>query len=610
MRTSTSNGDGILVVEDSRTQAEQLQQVLRESFPSRSIRHAINGREALDCLKQRRPALVISDVVMPEMDGYEMCRRMKQDPSLRAIPVVLLTSLSDAEDIIKGLNAGTDYYLTKPFEQNFLVNKIGAILDNLDGPESKGDSGWLVKFGGRSHVVQADLQQMLNLLLSTYENAVQQNKQLLAVQEELRKTNERLEERVRERTKELSTTNKQLRVEIGERTRAEDQLRVQLQRLDALRQIDAAITSSMDIRVTLDVLLDQVVSQLHVDAADVLLLRPHSLELEFAAGRGFSTGRRVNNMARFGSVPAHRAARERQVVKIEDLQNSDCVPRPRDFVDAEGFITYMAVPLTAKGRSVGVLELFHREPFNESLEWIEFLESLAGQAAIAIDSALMFERVQQSNAELLDAYDTTLRGWSHALDLRDKETEGHSMRVTQMTERIARHMRVSDGQLVHMRRGALLHDIGKLAVPDDILRKPGPLNDQEREIMERHPVHAYEMLAPIGFLSPALDIPYAHHEKWDGSGYPRGLKGEQIPLAARIFAVADVWDALRSDRPYREGWPRARVLTYICEQSGSHFDANVVESFQSLVESLGDEIDSLPDLRTVEERDVLSGRRP
>ncbi|HEX8683293.1 MAG TPA: HD-GYP domain-containing protein, partial [Ardenticatenaceae bacterium] len=187
------------------------------------------------------------------------------------------------------------------------------------------------------------------------------------------------------------------------------------------------------------------------------------------------------------------------------------------------------------------------------------------------------------NIELALAYDATIEGWSRALDLRDKETEGHSLRVTEMTVELARTMGMSEEEIVQVRRGALLHDIGKMGIPDRILLKPGALDDEEWEIMRRHPTYGYEMLAPIAFLRPALDIPHAHHEKWDGTGYPRGLQGEQIPLAARIFAVVDVWDALRSDRPYRPAWEKERVLEHIRQGAGKHFDPRMVSSFLEMM---------------------------
>lgn len=199
--------------------------------------------------------------------------------------------------------------------------------------------------------------------------------------------------------------------------------------------------------------------------------------------------------------------------------------------------------------------------------------------------------IEEAHEKLLSAYDATIEGWSRAMDLRDKETEGHTLRVTDLSVELARMMGINEGELVFIRRGALLHDIGKLGVPDAILLKANQLSDAEWEVMRKHPQYAYEMLSPIEYLRPALDIPYCHHEKWDGTGYPRGLKGEEIPLAARIFAVVDVWDALTSDRPYRPAWSHEEAMKYIKEQSGKHFDPNVVEKF---IEMMGKPVAQKP----------------
>jgi putative two-component system response regulator len=187
------------------------------------------------------------------------------------------------------------------------------------------------------------------------------------------------------------------------------------------------------------------------------------------------------------------------------------------------------------------------------------------------------------NEELLIAYNKTIEGWSQALDLRDKETEGHTQRVTNLAIKFAKAIGFSDVDLEHVRRGALLHDVGKLGIPDAILHKPGKLTEEEWQIMRMHPIYAYQWLSSINFLEPALNIPYAHHEKWDGTGYPRGLKGEEIPIVARLFAFVDVWDALRSDRPYRNAVPKAEVLEYIHSQTGSHFDPALTAIFIDLV---------------------------
>jgi putative nucleotidyltransferase with HDIG domain len=176
-----------------------------------------------------------------------------------------------------------------------------------------------------------------------------------------------------------------------------------------------------------------------------------------------------------------------------------------------------------------------------------------------------------------------LEGFSRTLNLRDAETEGHSQRVAELTVRLARAMGVPNADLVHIRRGALLHDIGKMGIADSILLKHGPLTEEEWVVMRTHPTMAADLLSSP-YLRPALDIPYCHHEKWDGTGYPRGLSGKQIPLAARICAVANVWDALLSEVPYRPAWPRERALDYIREQAGKHFDPAIVDVFFRLVE--------------------------
>ncbi len=356
-----------------------------------------------------------------------------------------------------------------------------------------------------------------------------------------------------------------------------------LQRLSTFRSIDQAITSSLDLNFTLKIFLEQVAARLSVDAADVLLFNPHLNTLEFAAGRGFYTSALQHTRLRLGEGYAGRAAMERRTMGVPNWAEEEPDFSRAPLLEKEGFQAYYGVPLIAKGQIEGVLEIFHRTPLDPDAEWLDFLEALAGQAAIAIDNSRLFDDLQHSNLQLILAYDATIEGWSHALDLRDKETEGHTQRVTEMTLRLARALGVADDELVHLRRGALLHDIGKMGIPDAILLKPDKLTDEEWDIMHRHPTLAYELLAPITFLRPALDIPYCHHEKWDGTGYPRGLKGEQIPLAARIFAVVDVWDALRSDRPYRAGWPQEKVLAHLRELAGIHFEPRIVGVFLQIL---------------------------
>ncbi len=346
-----------------------------------------------------------------------------------------------------------------------------------------------------------------------------------------------------------------------------------------------AITSSLDLRVTFGVFLDRAIALLRVDAAALLLMDAHTQRLEFAAGRGFRTDALQHTHLRLGEGYAGRAAFERRVISVPNLAEAPGGFPRTPLLAEEAFVAYYAVPLIAKGQVKGVLEVFHRTSFNPDQEVLDFFQALATQAAIAIDNAALFDELQRANVNLTLAYDSTLEGWSRALDLRDKETEGHTRRVTELTVRLAKAMGVGEDELVRVRRGALLHDIGKMGIPDSILLKPGPLTDGEWEIMKKHPIYAYELLSPIAYLRPALDIPYCHHERWDGTGYPRGLKGEQIPLAAQIFAVVDVYDALTSERPYRPAWTEEQTRAHLREQAGKHFDPRVVEMFLRLSEA-------------------------
>jgi PAS domain S-box-containing protein/putative nucleotidyltransferase with HDIG domain len=367
------------------------------------------------------------------------------------------------------------------------------------------------------------------------------------------------------------------------RTRLNEQTEQRLGRIAALHDIDIAISSSFDLDLTLNVLLSQVTTQLNVEAADVLLFDPILNVLQFSAGRGFRSKVNSHVQIRPGDGLAGKIVVERRTLAIPNLNTSDQSIKRIEMLRNEEFVAYHGVPLISKGQFRGVLEVFHRKQFKPDLDWLDFLETLAGQAAIAIDGAILLKNLQQSNLELSMAYEATIEGWSHALDLRDKETEGHTLRVTEMTLRLAQALNLSSTELLHIRRGALLHDIGKMGIPDHILLKPGKLTDEEVAIMRMHPTYAFQMLYPIQYLRPALDIPYCHHEKWDGSGYPRKLAGAQIPFAARIFAVVDVWDALRFDRPYRKGWSEEKVLEHIREETGTHFDPTVVEVFMNQV---------------------------
>ena len=371
-------------------------------------------------------------------------------------------------------------------------------------------------------------------------------------------------------------------LDITDREKAMQERQTQVERLEALHEIDKAIAASQNLQITLDTLLRQVTRQLKVDAADILLYDPGAQTLDFTRGIGFQ-----NHLAERISLPAgHGFAGQAILTRRRVLLNplpENVQNKKHSLFALEGFTLYIGLPLISKGQVKGVLEIFHRSPLALEQDWLAYLEILAGQTAIAIDNLQMLENLQRANMDLSVAYDTTIEGWSRALDLRDKETEGHSRRVMELTVRMSQAMGIHSDQLTHAYHGALLHDIGKMGVPDEILHKPSSLTPEEWVKMRRHPTLAFELLSPIPYLRHALEIPYCHHEKWDGSGYPRGLRGVQIPISARIFAVVDVWDALLSDRPYRKAWPKEKVIAYIHEQAGQHFDPEVVEMFLDVI---------------------------
>lgn len=366
--------------------------------------------------------------------------------------------------------------------------------------------------------------------------------------------------------------------------------------LETLSHVSSALRQAVRVEEMLPVLAAQAAAIVGGIAATVFLVEPETGDLVgptwYRKDNGASPG---PNGARQVIVPGLRLRKGEgvagHVVASGEIYITQDLARDPLFKFLPGEEVYLrdvrcliTLPLQTRERIIGVLQIGLPEPHTFTPTELRLLTAIAEMGSTAIQRARLFEQTERQAKELARAYEATLEGWARALDLRDKETEGHTRRVTEMTLRLARAMGVSEADLMHIRRGAILHDIGKIGVPDRILNKAAPLDEAEWEIMRRHPQYAYEMLAPIDYLRPALDIPYCHHEKWDGTGYPRGLKGEEIPLAARIFAVVDVWDALLSERAYRAGWTEEQARQYLYEQRGKHFDPQVVDAFLKLLE--------------------------
>lgn len=352
-----------------------------------------------------------------------------------------------------------------------------------------------------------------------------------------------------------------------------------LQMMERLMEINITLNSTLALGQVLDLIMAKAVEMLECEAGSILLYNKEKDCLYFSA----STSADSNKLAEIpipltDSLAGAIFSKNTPLVVNNvhhDVRHNVAVAAQANFHTN----SLLGVPMRIQNRVTGVLEALNKKQGTFTEEDVKILTAIASQAAVAIENAQLVEALQKS-------YDSTLEGWAAALDLRDKETEGHSQRVTVLTIQLAQEIGVSQEALIYLRQGALLHDIGKMAVPDRILHKHGPLTERETVIMRQHPVNAYKMLYPIAYLRPALDIPYCHHEKWDGSGYPRGLKGEEIPLHARIFTIIDVWDALRSNRPYRKAWSQKKTITYIQEQAGKSFEPGIVKSFMDVIQPL------------------------
>ncbi|MDZ4719003.1 MAG: response regulator [Roseiflexaceae bacterium] len=443
----------LLIVDDHTEMRELLADLLKPlGFV---LLFAANGQEALTRAVEHQPDLLLLDVMMPDMDGFEVCRRLREIPATKEMPIIMVTALDDQESRITGIEVGADDFISKPFNRAEMRARVRTI-------------------------VRLNRYRHLNNERVRFEQLFVRSPDGIAAVD----------------------TNGMIRL---------------------VNPAMIRLTRATDPQALIGMQLRDLIAEPYQRECDILLL----------------------------AASANLAYIERREMVL---------------ICADG--TTLPAELT-----IGAF-LWEDRPTAQVIVR-DISERKRSEAAI-----------QSLNADLLDAYDVTLEGWARALDLRDHETEGHSQRVTNLTVRLAHTFGLNPEVLVNIRRGALLHDIGKMGIPDQILRKPGPLSDEEWVIMRLHPGHAYELLRPIRFLQPALEIPYCHHERWDGKGYPRGLRGEEIPLAARIFAVVDVWDALTNDRPYRAALPVSEVRAYMAKQSNTHFDPQILEVFLHMMETV------------------------
>ena len=350
-----------------------------------------------------------------------------------------------------------------------------------------------------------------------------------------------------------------------------------IEALLALHETSVDLAGHHDIKGLLRTIVVRAGKLVGTEMGGLYLTVPNGLQMVVARGllEPF-----VDRVLPLGEGASGRAVLSRKAILVDDYAHWE--GRSAMFSDLR-VGSVIAAPLLWKDTVLGAFHVEHPLPNVFGSDDIEIVSLFAEQAAVAIANARLIYNTETARKELELGYNATLEGWVRALDLRDQETEGHTQRVTDLTVELARRMGIAEDQLESIRRGALLHDIGKIGIPDAILRKPGPLTENEWTIMRRHPQMAWDMLSPIEYLRTALAIPYGHHERWNGSGYPLGTKGRQIPQAARIFAIVDVYDALRSDRPYRTGWPEERTIKFMKDHSGTSFDPEILEIFLEMV---------------------------
>ena len=355
--------------------------------------------------------------------------------------------------------------------------------------------------------------------------------------------------------------------------------------LSTLLSVSSALASTLELAEVLQIAIESAVDVVGLDTGAIYTLENETLFLGATTPPLPPQFPDELRLAHLGDHPhLKQSVTTETPVYIEDARQAPLSPAEKVVVDARQLVSILYFPLLLKKKAIGAFIIGTTgKPHQFTSKEIDLCSILSSQVSLAVSNARLYEEAQQAISDITQAYDATLEGWSLALEMRDHDTDKHTRRVSDLTVALARRMGIAESDLDNVRRGALLHDIGKMGIPDAILKKPDVLSESEWEIMKTHPELAYQFLSKIDYLASAIDIPLCHHEKWDGTGYPRFLKGEDIPITARIFAVVDVFDALTSDRPYRKAWEIEEALLYIKDQSGKHFDPEAVKEFLAML---------------------------
>jgi len=707
---SLSTATEILVVEDSLVEAELLRRILVKA--GYRVTLARNGEEGLQALNEHPCALVISDIQMPLMDGYELCRKIKHGEKLWNIPVILVSALTEAEDIIKALDVGADSYLTKPCVEASLLARIHSLLViPIDRSRSEERRAEQVEYNGKQHTITTDSRQMLNLLLSVYENTLSQNRELVSTQAQLNRLNNFLEDQVQSRTAALRESEARYRRITEGLTDYQYTVRIENGRAVETRQSPACMTvtgykpgdfsANPNLWIQMVAPEDRELLMEHVrqilagqevppmehriirkdgetrwvsdttilfkDAAGKLLsydgvvkdvTERKQAEAEIAhTNRALATVSAVNRQLvyatdesellqaicqaiverrgyRMASVgyaqqdahksirimahsghddgyleaaklswaeddhgmgPSGRAIRSGATQLCQDIANDPHYLPWRDAALRQGYAASIALPLAdGDGKVFGILTVYAEEINAFSPAEVDLLEEMAGDLAFGVrtlhtrhERDLALEQNQRYLVQLQDSLEDTVRTISSIVEMRDPYTAGHQARVADLAAAIARHMGLVDEQAQAIHLASIVHDLGKIKIPAEILSKPGHLNDIEYHFIKTHPQAGYDILKGISFIWPIAQMVLQHHERIDGSGYPQGLKADAIMLEARILSVADVVEAMSSHRPYRPALGIETALEEIVRQRGIYFDPQVVDACLALFRDKG-----------------------
>jgi len=561
---STPQSNEILIVEDSPVEAELLRRCLDRAGYRVTV--ARNGEEGLQAARVRRPALIVSDINMPLMDGYQLCHAIKYDEALWNVPVILLTMLSEPEDIIQAVNNGADGYIIKPFVEAILLERIRALLATPILRKRADERRSLrVEYDNKTFALAGSSQQILNLLLSVHENTFVQSRDLMRIQAQLNLLNESLDDQVRARTAEL----------LQEKQNLERANRA----LHTLSACNVAL-----VRAKSEEELFQNVCRHIVETGEHLFA-----EVSFPGEEAESI---PNYVYHFGSdaISQSLAGWERdpenirynlaltaQQARQTKLYNGSVGYNLEKLIGL-GIKSGLALPLINNDHLYGVLTVFSSNPEAFDAAEIELMEELAGDIAYGIVTLRTRAEHDRSAAELRRVLEQTITAIALTLEKRDAYTAGHQQRVAKLAAAIAAEMGLPPQQVEGVRFGAMLHNIGTVSVPAEIINRPDRLSDLQFSLVKQHTQTGFEIVKDIPFPWPVAQMVLQHHERLDGSGYPQGLKGEQIILEARILAVADVLEAMIAYRPYRAALERDAALAALTQARGTQFDPEVVDA--------------------------------